>query len=369
MNPGPLFPEVPNFCVPPGLARRYQAAGPALVETVNAGVKAHPGLPDWIGNRSFRMLELNHENHHAFMTTVFVFSQYGLLARTLPWVYRSYTGQGLAPGYFPEALGLWMDAVKGQIGEEAAAPILEVYDWMIRSHERLLAAAAEPPEAPAPTWKSWDELHAPVLEALFQGDARRALELVSPRVRVPGDLESLYLDLLQPLLVQVGALWESGRISVAQEHLASAVVGRVMAGFASFRLPAGRHPPRAVVAAAPDELHEIGAWMLADLLEVHGWQIRYLGANVPEKALLDLLEEFRPTLVAISVTMPYHLERALELVRQARANPRLAGLRVMVGGLGARHLEDLLLAHGVDGTAANAAKAVALAETWKAAVP
>lgn len=359
-----LFPELPSFCVPPALARQFQAAGPAMIATVNARVQAHSGLPGWLGGRSYRMLELNHENHHAFMSTVFVFSQYGLLARTLPWVYRSYMGQGLGPDYFPAALTIWLDVVRARLGDEGAAPILEVYEWMIRSHERLLEAAAKPPEDPPPMGGTWDDLRAPVLEALFQGDARRALELVTPKVRVPEDLVSLYIDLLQPLLVQVGDLWETGRISVAQEHLASAVVGRVMAGFATFRLSTARQARRAIVTSAPNELHEIGAWMLADLLELGGWHVRYLGANVPEHALLDMLEEFRPALVAISVTMPYHLERALELMHQARAKPSLAGLRVMVGGLAVRNLKDLILSQGVDGTAADAAEAVALAEAW-----
>lgn len=369
MNPIPLFPEVPAFCVPPALARRYQAAGPAMIATVNSRVRAHPGVSTWLAGRSFRMLELNHENHHAFMTTVFVFSQYQLLARTLPWVYRSYLGQGLSAAYFPEVLPMWKEALTEQVGAEAA-PILEVYDWMIRSHERLLAAVSSaPPATPAPMGEPWEALREPVLEALFQGDARRALELVTPLVRVPGDLSSLYIDLLQPLLVQVGALWETGRVSVAQEHLASAVVGRIMAGFSTFRFSTARQARRALVTAAPSELHEIGAWMLADLLELQGWHVRYLGANVPENALLDMLEEFQPELVAISVTMPYHLDRALELVRQARQNPRLAGLRIMVGGLATRHLEEMILAHGVDGTAMNAAEAVTLANAWKEAAP
>ena len=369
MNSSPLFPELPSFCVPPALARQFQAAGPAMVAVVNSRVQAHPGLPGWLGGRSYRMLELNHENHHAFMSTVFVFSQYGLLARTLPWVYRSYMGQGLARDYFPAALRIWMDAVREHLGDQTATPILEVYDWMIRSHERLLDAAATPPQEPAPVAGTWDDLRAPVLEALFQGDARRALELVSPKVRVPEDLVSLYIDLLQPLLVQVGNLWEAGRISVAQEHLASAVVGRVMAGFATFRFTPARQARRAIVTSAPSELHEIGSWMLADMLELGGWHGRYLGANVPENALLYMIEEFRPELVAISVTMPYHLERALELVRLARANPGLSGLRIMVGGMATRNMEDLVLSQGVDGTATEAAEAVALAEAWMEQAP
>jgi len=358
-----IYPELPPFCVPPTLARQFQAAGPALIATVNARVKEHTGLPGWLGSRPFRMLELNHENHHAFMGTVFVFSQYGLLARTLPWVYRAYLGQGLAPEYFPTAMGIWTDAVKAHLGEIEAAPILEVYDWIRRSHESLLAAAALPPATPAPAAGGWDAMREPVLEALFQGDARRALELVTPRIRTPDDLSSLYIDLLQPLLVQIGLLWETGRVSVAQEHLASAVVGRVMAGLATFRFSTPRQARRAVVTAAPNELHEIGSLMLADLLELRGWNVRYLGANVPEDALITMLEEFSPELAAISVTMPYHLERALELVRQTRQNPRLAGLRVMLGGLATRGMEDLLAAHGILGGGLNAAEAVALAES------
>jgi methanogenic corrinoid protein MtbC1 len=104
--------------------------------------------------------------------------------------------------------------------------------------------------------------------------------------------------------------------------------------------------------------------MLSDMLELAGWQVRYLGANTPEKDLMEMVRSFQPHLLALSVTMPFHLDRALALVAQVRADTALDGVRIMVGGLGTVHSGELLLRHGVDGTAADAGQAVALADSW-----
>src|SRR5581483_2464392 len=88
-------------------------------------------------------------------------------------------------------------------------------------------------------------------------------------------LERAFGEVLAPALVEVGEQWRKGRLTVAQEHLASSAV---------------RAGLQHLLACAPGERHEIGLMMLAILLRADGWQVAYLGADTPfdEAAALAL---------------------------------------------------------------------------------
>ena len=117
------------------------------------------------------------------------------------------------------------------------------------------------------------------MPALLQGEYRECLRLTDRVVTSPETLVDFYLQVVQPCLYQVGNLWQRGVISVAQEHLASAVVARVMAVAYDRVEPMHQLQGKAVVTAAPHNFHEIGARMLADCLGLDGWEVDYLGAN------------------------------------------------------------------------------------------
>ena len=80
------------------------------------------------------------------------------------------------------------------------------------------------------------------------------------------------------------------------------------------------------------ETHEVGPRMVADLLELGGWDTIYLGGNVPLRGVVRTLAEHRADVLAVSATMTYHLPAVIDLIAAVRAEPACAGVRVMVGG-------------------------------------
>jgi methanogenic corrinoid protein MtbC1 len=74
------------------------------------------------------------------------------------------------------------------------------------------------------------------------------------------------------------------------------------------------------------ELHELGIRMVADFLEMEGWDTYYLGANTPARAIVQTVQQRRADVLAISGTMPFHVSQIAALVAQIRAEE--AGARV-----------------------------------------
>jgi MerR family transcriptional regulator, light-induced transcriptional regulator len=83
-----------------------------------------------------------------------------------------------------------------------------------------------------------------------------------------------------PLMRRVGEEWHGGRLSPAHEHLATAVVQRVLLGVLA-SLGEEEGAPVFVAAAPSGERHEIGALLAAAAAATEGWRVIYLGADLP----------------------------------------------------------------------------------------
>jgi len=166
------------------------------------------------------------------------------------------------------------------------------------------------------------------LQAILRGDRRLATAVAREAVGAGASLCTVYQDVIGGALVELGRLWQTNVISVSAEHLATAVAKYVVAQlYASQPVPT-LNGLRAVVTGVQGELHSLGGNMVADVLEAEGWDVSWLGSNLPGPDILREIEERKPDLVAFSVTIPARLPEARQLIRQV---PTDQGV-VMVGG-------------------------------------
>jgi methanogenic corrinoid protein MtbC1 len=169
------------------------------------------------------------------------------------------------------------------------------------------------------------------LAAQLAGDRQAALRVLVDQGLLRGiPISELHLKVIQPAQYEIGRLWQENHISVAREHLATAIAQLALAHLY-------RHLPRdepngrkVLVSCVEGELHEVGARMASDFLEMAGFDVYFLGANVPTEHLATMVREERPDLVVLSVAMTYHLPALKAAVTRIRSeHPRLP---VAVGG-------------------------------------
>jgi methanogenic corrinoid protein MtbC1 len=161
-------------------------------------------------------------------------------------------------------------------------------------------------------------VYAEYLAALLEGDREHCHGIVVSLLEAEVPLRDLYVELFHRSLYEVGELWEARRVSVAVEHLATAITESLMTlGYpALFRAEHGNR--RAVVACVASEFHQVGAKMVADVFEFHGWSSRFFGANTPLADTLSAVDRSKPDAVGLSVSLYSHvpaLQRALEAFR------------------------------------------------------
>jgi MerR family transcriptional regulator, light-induced transcriptional regulator len=171
------------------------------------------------------------------------------------------------------------------------------------------------------------------VQALLDGRRDLASSLVEGELRSGKTVRELYLDLFQPCQREIGRLWHTRRISVAQEHFATAATQFIMSGLYP-RLAASARPngKKLVAACAQGELHELGLRMVADFFQADGWDTRYFGADLPMEALIDEINRVKPDLVALSAAVPVNLRWISRAVERIKSTGESAPA-VMVGGI------------------------------------
>jgi methanogenic corrinoid protein MtbC1 len=202
------------------------------------------------------------------------------------------------------------------------------------------------------------------MQALLGGCRQAAGQLAFDAVERGEPVRNVYLQVFQPALREIGRLWQTKKISVAQEHFCCAATQMLMSQLLPRAVVAERHGRSVVVAGVSGDLHEIGARMVGDFFDMAGWDTYFCGANMPRTALVESVVERAADVLAISVTMGYHLHAVQNLIEAIRAEPRCARLRIIVGGHPFNVDPALWRTVGADGTAADAAAAVALAGHW-----
>jgi len=169
--------------------------------------------------------------------------------------------------------------------------------------------------------------------ALLAGDEIAAETTI--REAMEAGLSSAEIDegIIAPALWLMGALWERGEISVADEHLATEISMRVLALQREVeRVANARRRHRVMLATPAGERHIVALRMVSNLLSGAGYWIVMLGADVPPDALVASVRRHQPDVICMSVTMPAVTAQVAAAIQHVQAE--CPGTQFVIGGRG-----------------------------------
>jgi methanogenic corrinoid protein MtbC1 len=199
------------------------------------------------------------------------------------------------------------------------------------------------------------------LEALRRGERQLASRLVLDAVAAGTPVKAIYLHVFQASQREIGRLWQINRISVAEEHYCTAATQLIMSQLYSHIFALEKKDATLVATCVAGDLHELGVRMVADFFEMDGWNTYYLGGNTPHSSVVSTLVERRADVLAISATIPFHVDAVGGLIRAVRQHPACSRVTILAGGYPFNRNPDLWRQVGADGTAPDAQLAIALA--------
>lgn len=233
------------------------------------------------------------------------------------------------------------------IGQVASLDTAELQELV--AADRIAGGPVESAAADLPAAERyWQD----ALGATERFDAR-VLEstLRTAALRLPSDqaLDRVFV----PLLMEIGSRWEQGRLPPANEHLATAVIRRVLSWMTDLSA-APDLAPTIVVGTPAMQLHDLGAMLAATVAATSGWRVAFLGPSLPADELARAARMVQADTVALSIIDPVDSEHVRRELRQLRSElPQSVAL--VVGGSGAAAMRDVLEhigAHRLDSLAA-----------------
>ena len=199
------------------------------------------------------------------------------------------------------------------------------------------------------------------LAALLEGDRGGCRTVIEQVLQSGTPANSVYVDVIWPIMVEIEQLSRDDRITPSAEHLATRI-NRTIVDQLQNKLP--RKPgnsKKIAVCCAQDELQELGAQIMADLFESDGWEVKFLGGGLTNDDILVFVHEYRPDILLVYGTTPKQapgIRQLIDTINDVNAWP---DLRIMVSGGLFNRADGLWQEIGADLFAPTAQQAVEVA--------
>ncbi|MFF8103192.1 B12-binding domain-containing protein [Streptomyces sp. NPDC016640] len=197
--------------------------------------------------------------------------------------------------------------------------------------------------------------------AVLDGNEYDAVGSVRAGLAGGWDEEGLLLDVVAAVQERIGVEWAADRITVAQEHAATAINERVITALVhrpAVGGPVPVHRGRVTVTCVDGEWHAFPARLVAEVLRLRGWRVDYLGAQTPTPRLVAHQHRTNSDAVLLSGSIPTQLPAAHTAITACQA----VGVPVLAGGMAFGEDGRFARALGADAWAADARGAAAVLE-------
>lgn len=305
------------------------------------------GLGTWRSHLTQRVLEL---------AAAVAAGDARLFTGRVTWSRKSFQTRGLRDADIRTSLEALRDVLTDKLPAPATTEALAYLDAALT----LLAGPVpemDPSELdPA---RPTDRLALEYLQLILEGNASEAVRTVARAAADGFGPETVYLKVLMPAQREVGRLWHAGDLTIPEEHMVTATTQRAMAVIAANGQPASSNGRTVALAAVAGNVHDIGLRALADLYQLGGWRVIFVGSDVPAQELPNALTFFEVDLLVLGATLGTHVPRVEQAIRAIRERCERP-VKVVVGGSAFDEAPELWQRVGADGYGARLDEAVAL---------
>lgn len=175
-----------------------------------------------------------------------------------------------------------------------------------------------------------DQTNKKFLEYLISGNRNACSELINHELSNELPVTDLYENIIKESLYKIGELWEFNKISVATEHLASAIVEAILNEIYQKIITGVKNNNSVVVACVENEFHQIGIKMVSDIFDIHEWNTYFLGSNTPTNELIAFIKIIKPDVLALSLSIYFNLPILETMLEKIKVE--FPDINILIGG-------------------------------------
>ncbi|MEQ1633725.1 MAG: cobalamin-dependent protein [Planctomycetota bacterium] len=279
-----------------------------------------------------------------------------LFVDAVAWYRTALAHRGVADDY----LAISLLAMRAVLVRELPTGAEAVFGPMLLHAQVAASAPAQVPPSPIESPSPLAAVAQKFLLSSLEGNGDEAVDVVRQALNQGATVGQIHDLVLSPAQREVGRMWMLGEAPIADEHFASQLAGQVLL-LLQERIPRpAASAPHVVAFAVQGNLHDLGVRVIAQRLQLAGYRVTNLGADLPASDVSWAIAHRQCDLLAVSATMLLHLGQARALVLMR--NKDLGGKPpILLGGEPFARLPDLHVRLGAEAGAGDAEAAVAAA--------
>lgn len=280
--------------------------------------------------------------HQKILKTVCELGSYPLLLDYVESRYRLYRARNIDPEYFLVEIEQWSRSIRHFLFDPYATEFVSLYDHLRLLHHQYSTF----------TDTSFTLSNTPVdllTQALIDADEPKAREIFNGYLDTYPSAIEFIDEVVTPTMIRIGLAWENASISVAKEHIATAIVERIFGTFSrTLHYAQKQEQSLALIITPESQLHKLGSKMLATFLESQGWKVAQMNLDQNSHEVFEAIDSFHPKLIVCSIMLPISIPTIQTFVTHLRTNIPIYEGKIAVGGQAFYRTDPPVLLKNVD---------------------
>jgi MerR family transcriptional regulator, light-induced transcriptional regulator len=269
--------------------------------------------------------------HKEIINSIFVTKNYQLIEEFFVWKYSVYQSRGIDVDCFLVEYDLWQHSISNHLYQSHSSEISMIYDYLIFMHEHFKTLALSPKKVLV------DENYKDVFDALclslLGGQKEEFYMIIEKNLPIfNDDIFKFIEEIIDPLMYEIGHMWQYNKLSVAKEHLATQLTSEIIDMFFVKVNKSHEKRPRAIVSTVGDESHNLGVKIVGRFLDSCGFDVNNLGSKISNNELLSSVYELKPDVLVLSVTLASNIATLQKIVDELKSDENIFKGLVIVGG-------------------------------------
>lgn len=272
--------------------------------------------------------------HNDIFYSSILTKNYELMVNFFVWKYSVYNSRGINLDCFLKEYEFWKESILNYLYPSHASEINVIYDYLIFNHQNFKIEALKAKNIVLD--KKYQSLFDELLRVLLSGERNQFYNLIKKGLEEFDNNIFIFVEkLINPLMYEIGQMWQLNKISVAKEHLSTSLVDETINDFIqnSF-ITNNSNKLIAITSTVGNELHNLGIKIVGKFIETYGYSVKNITSKISTKELINSIYDLKPSLVVLSVTLPSNIATLQKIVKDLKSDHNLFNGLVIVGGQG-----------------------------------
>ena len=173
------------------------------------------------------------------------------------------------------------------------------------------------------TKKSKQEL----FKKLTSGNIEECIKIYKSYVEI-FNIADFFDKILRPVMAKIGKDWETGKITIATEHVASNIAQTLVKIIMEQSSGTG-NKKKVMICVPVGEEHHIGCDVLETYLTIKGFKVFNMGTSIPTESIMEFINMKKPDIILISITIQDNILAGQRLAKKIREQSKIP---ILVGG-------------------------------------